>query len=172
MKKHTDLLVSYSWGRFSQVRHEVMAILAEFGDHAAIVDRTAVFGIAVVRTCLNNRAVIKQCRALWQASGSRRFQFAIKWVPVDYWCATDLDAIKQLIDTRFKAQIKPTQTWGMVVKKRRYQQQHTMDIVRYLAQDIDRKVNLNAPDWIVWVDILGRQTAMALLKSDEIFSTG
>ena len=172
MKNHTDLLVSYSWGRFPRVRNEIIAILAQFGDPAPVVDRTAVFGIAFVRTALNNRAVIRQCQTLWQEAGSRCFQFAIKWVPVDYWCETDLDAIKQLIDSKLKNQIKANQTWGMVVKRRRYQKHHTSDIVRYLAQDIDRKVNLNEPDWIVWIDIIGKQTAIALLTSDDIFSIG
>ena len=172
MKNHTDLLVSYSWGRFHRVRKEIIDILAQFGDPSAMVDRTSVFGIAFVRTSLDNRTVIKQCQALWQESGSRRIQFAIKWVPVDYWCETDLDAIKQVIDTKVKDQIKPNQTWGMVVKRRRYQKHHTIDIARYLAQDIDRKVNLNAPDWIVWVDIIGKETAIALLKSDDTFSIG
>jgi tRNA acetyltransferase TAN1 len=172
MKSHTDLLVSYSWGGFRNVRNEIIATLAHFGDPAPTVDRTSVFGIALVRTSLNNRAVIKQCRALWQEYGSRRFQFAIKWVPVDYWCETDLDAIKEVIDTKLKDRIKANQTWGMVVKRRRYQKHHTIDVVRYLAEDIDRKVDLNEPDWIVWVDIIGKATAIALLKRDETFSSG
>ena len=170
VKNNTDLLVSYSWGCFHWARAEIMKILKQLGDPAPLVERTAVSGIAMVRTCLNNRTVIKHCKAIWQTPGSHDLQFAIKWVPVDYWCKTDLDAMKQVIDTSVKGQIKPDQTWRMVVKRRRYQKHHTIDIVRHLAQDVDRVVNLNEPDWIIWVDIIGRETAIALLKGDEVFS--
>lgn len=167
-----DLLISYPWGRLHQARTEIIQILKQFGDPDPVVERTSVAGIALVHTCLDNRALIRQCKALWQESGTDRFQFAIKWVPVDYWCETDLDAMKQLIDTELKDRIAPNQTWGMVVKKRRYQKHHSIDIVRHLAQDVDRQVNLNEPDWIIWVDIIGKQTAIALLKRGEIFSAG
>lgn len=171
-KNNRDLLVSYSWGRLHLARTEIIQALKQFGDPDPSVERTSVSGIALVHTCLNNRTVIKQCKTLWQEPGARGFQFAIKWVPVDYWCKTDLDAMKQVIDTKVKDQIKTNQTWGMVVKKRRYQKHHSLDIVRHLAQDVDREVNLNEPDWIIWVDIIGKETAIALLKRNEIFSVG
>ena len=170
IKNHTDLLVSYSWGCFARARAEIRQILKQLGDPGPLVERTAVAGIALVRTCLDNRSVIRHCKELWQTPGSHQLEFAIKWVPVDYWCRTDLDAIKQVIDTQLKGRINPDQTWGMAVKRRRYQEHHTIDIVRHLARDVDRVVNLNEPDWIIWVDILGRDTAIALIKRDEVFS--
>ena len=38
--------------------------------------------------------------------------------------------------------------------------------------DMNRKVDLDHPDWIVWVDVVGRQTAISLLRPEEIFSLG
>lgn len=172
LKNNTDLFVSYSWGRFHQARTEIIQILNQFGDPGPTVERTSVAGIALVHTCLNNREVIKQCKTLRQEPGAYNFQFAIKWVPIDYWCKTDLNAMKQVIDSKLIDQIKPNQTWGMVVKKRRYQKHHSIEIVHHLAQDVDREVNLNEPDWIIWVDIIGKKTAIALLKKDEVFSVG
>ena len=58
----------------------------------------------------------------------------------------------------------------MQVNKRRWQAYHTIDIVTALAANIDRKVNLSHPDKIVWVDVIGNETAISVLKSDEIFS--
>ncbi len=126
-------------------------------------------GIAVAHTSLDNRQVIRQCRELLQ-QGKSHFDFAVKWVPVDYWCWTDLDTIKQLIDEKVLPRIQPEETWAMQVNKRRWQTYHTIDIVTALAADIDRKVNLSHPDKIVWIDIIGNDTAVSVLKSDEIFS--
>jgi tRNA(Ser,Leu) C12 N-acetylase TAN1 len=75
-----------------------------------------------------------------------------------------------VIDNKIKARIEKNQTWGMQVHKRRWQQYHTIEITEFLAADINRKVDLNHPDRIVWVDIIGRETAISLLKPQDIFS--
>lgn len=167
-----DLLVSHCWGRFHQTRTEVIQILNQMGDPDPVVKRTTVLGIALVHSSLDNRAVIRQCKTLRQERGPDCFRFAIKWIPIDYWCITDLDAMKRVIDRHVADYVKPDQTWGMVVKKHRFQQHHCIDIIRHLARDMQRRVNLNEPDWLVRVDILGRETAIAFLKPDEIFSIG
>ena len=167
-----DLLVSYNWGNFARARSEIISVLNRFGDPLPRVGKTIVIGIAVVNTCLDNREVIGRCRALWADEPVHSFEFAIKWVPVDYWCVTKLDAIKGVIDERIVPQIEHDQTWGMKVYKRRWQQYHTIEIIEFLAAGIERKVDLDHPDWIVWVDVVGRETAVSLLKAREIFSIG
>ncbi len=167
-----DILVSYSWSHFYLAKPEILHILQQFGDPAPLVEKTSVMGIAVVHTGLDNREVIKRCRALWKSQPRTSFEFAIKWVPVDYWCDTELTAMKQVIDNNIKQGIAAHQTWGMKVHKRRWQRYHTIEIIEYLAADIERKVDLDHPDWIVWVDIIGRQTAVSLLKPGDIFSLG
>ncbi len=165
-----DLLVSYSWNHFYRARPEAIRILKRFGDASPWIDKTDVMGIAVAHTCLDNREVIKRCRTLWRSEPQDSFEFAIKWVPVDYWCKTGLDAIKQVIDSHIVDRIAGNQTWGMKVYKRRWQQYHTIEIVEYLAADIRQKVDLGNPDWILWVDVIGSKTAISLLKPDETFS--
>lgn len=168
---HTDLLVSYAWGCFGRAKQEVLRILQGCGAVEPRVRKSDVMGIAIVRSGLDNRAVIRHCHALWRERPDA-FAFAIKWVPVDHWCTTDLEAIKAVIDQVLAPQIGPHQTWGMKVYKRRWQQYHTRGIVDVLAAGIDRKVDLDHPDWLLWVDILGRETALALLRPDEVFSLG
>ena len=58
----------------------------------------------------------------------------------------------------------------MKVKKRRWQRYHTAEVIAYLAPSIDRKVDLNNPDKIVWIDVIGRNTAIAVLNPQDIFS--
>jgi tRNA(Ser,Leu) C12 N-acetylase TAN1 len=164
-----DLLVSYSWGQFYRAKPEILRLLHRFGDSAPMVEKTAVMGIAVVHTCLDNRAVIRRCRELLQAEPNA-FESAIKWVPADHWCDTELDAIKQTIVQHVTDRIASDESWAMKVHKRRWQAYHTDEIVRYLATAIERTVKLDRPDWVVWVDIVGRTTAVSLLRPDDIFS--
>ena len=165
-----DLLVSYSWGDFYRAKPEIIRLLQRFGDPGPVVEKTDVMGIAVAHTCLDNREVIKSCRALWQNDPLDAFEFALKWVPVDSWCETDLAAMKQVIDGNIRERIAQSQTWGMKVHKRRWQRFHTSEIVAYLAADIDRKVDLGHPDRILWIDVVGRHTAISLLEPADIFS--
>jgi tRNA(Ser,Leu) C12 N-acetylase TAN1 len=45
-------------------------------------------------------------------------------------------------------------------------------IVEALAAGIDRKVDLDHPDRIVRIDVVGPRTAISVLRPDEVFSTG
>jgi tRNA(Ser,Leu) C12 N-acetylase TAN1 len=151
------------------MQHEARRILRHLGDKHPHIEWSSVEGIAVAHTTLDNRAVIRQCRQLLH-DGEEKFEHAVKWLPVDYWCETELDAIKQVIEQQVVARIDPRERWGMVVKKRRWQRYHTAEIIAYLAPAIDRPVDLAHPDKLVWIDVLGRQTAIAVLKPGEIFS--
>lgn len=164
-----DLLISYSWGRFYPTRDEVVRILRRMGDEHPTVRSTHVDGIAVAHTALDNREVIRRCRDLLERA-EEFFEFAVKWVPVDYWCNTDLDAMKQVIEKQACARIQPDESWAMRAHKRRWQTYHTADIVEHLAAGIDHKVDLKYPDKILWVDVLGRRTAISVLESSDIFS--
>ena len=156
-------------GRFYLARREALHALKALGDPHATMQWTFVMGIAIAHTSLDFRHVIHQCRELFHHE-KIRFDFAVKWVPVDYWCWTDLDTIKQLIDVKVLPRIQPEETWAMQVNKRRWQIYHTIDIITALAADISRKVNLSQPDKIVWIDVIGNETAVSVLKPDEIFS--
>jgi len=163
-----DLLVSYPWRRFGPARREILRILKRLGDEHARVERTDVDGVALVHTNLDGREVVRRCRELFQTAPT--FEFAIKWVPVDYWCDTDLDAMKKLIEEKIRGQIDANETWGMKVEKRGWQKYHAVDIIARLAEAIDRRVNLDRPDKLVRVDVVGRQTAISVLRPGEIFS--
>jgi tRNA(Ser,Leu) C12 N-acetylase TAN1 len=163
-----DLLVSYDCGRYGRARREILDVLHRLGDERAQVERSSVEGIALAHTALDAREVTRGCRSL--ADQGYTFRFAIKWTPVDYWCETDLDTIRKLLADKVRDRIAAGETWGMRVAKRRWESQHSRDIVVSLARAIDRKVALAHPDKLVRVDVLGGKTAVSVLHPDEIFS--
>jgi tRNA(Ser,Leu) C12 N-acetylase TAN1 len=166
----TDLLVSYSWRSYGPARDEVMRVLERLGDSHPVIAKSGVPGIAVVHTALDAREVVRRCQEI--AASERAFRFAIKWVPVDCWAQTDLDAIKKVIDEDLVPRIGPGEAFAMRVEKRRWERYHTAEIVAHLTAGIDRPVNLRQPDRIIRLDVLGERTALSLLAPDEIFSAG
>jgi tRNA(Ser,Leu) C12 N-acetylase TAN1 len=163
-----DLLVSYQRGRYGRAKREILHVLQRLGDEHPMIDRTAVDGIACVRTALDGRFVVRGCRELLEKGFA--FEDAIKWVPVDYWCEADLHAMHRLLADTVRAQIAPTETWGLKIAKRRWQRYHTSDIITQLAGAIDRKVDLDHPDKLVRVDVVGNEVGISILRPGEVFS--
>lgn len=166
----TDLLVSYPGRHFHSTKREILRILYRIDAPEAWVSQTGVWGIAFVRTGVDAREVLTRCVALWQSEPFTAFHLALKWVPVDYWCETDLEAIREVIDSEIKSRIRAHETWAMRVHRRRWQKYSTEEIIAHLTEHVTGKVNLSHPDWIIWVDVVGRQTAVSLLRPGEIFS--
>lgn len=163
-----DLLVSHACGRFGRAKREILTVLRRLGDDQAQVRRSGVDGIALVHTALDGREVVRQCRELQNKNFA--FEFAIKWVPVDYWCESDLGAIRTLLEAKVRDQIGARETWGMQVAKRRWEQYHTVDIIANLAPAIAGKVDLRHPDKLVRIDMIGQQTAVSVLQAADVFS--
>ena len=170
LQPDANLLVSYSRGHYGRARREIVRILQRFGDPQPGVAQSGVPGLCVVHTSLDNRQVVARCAELGRAE-PQAFGFTMKWVPVDYWCERDLEAIRRLIEERLAPRIGERETWALQVEKRGWAQHRTADIVRHLAEAVERKVRLKAPDKLVRIDVLGRVVAASLLRPGEVFST-
>jgi 2-dehydropantoate 2-reductase len=164
-----DLLVSYPRSLYGPARREIERLLARFGDRTPGVEKSGIPGICVVHSRLDPRQVVAQCAALC-GSEPAAFRFTLKWVPVDYWCEKNLDAMQALLAERVAPRIAPHETWAMQVEKRGWAEYHTAQIIERLAEAIDRRVSLKAPDKLVRLDILARAVAVSVLRPGEVFS--
>jgi tRNA(Ser,Leu) C12 N-acetylase TAN1 len=164
-----DLLVSHPRGFYGPARQEITRILRLFGDPQPYVEKSGIPGVTVVQTSLDNRHVVARCEELHHER-PESFRFAIKWVPVDYWCDKDLEAAKRLIEEQVAPCISAQETWAMEVEKRGWEKYHTAEIIQHLAEAIKRKVRLKTPDKLVRIDVLGSTVAISVLRPGEIFS--
>jgi len=164
-----NLLVSCFLGAYKGTVEEIVRLLRAFGDGEPLVRRTLAEGIVGVKTCLDPRMVVSELRRLFYEDPAA-FQYTLKWVPVDLWTHSDLESMKEAV-TELGKKIGAEETWRMTVEKRRYTQHRKIEIIRELAEFIDKKVNLEKSDKILRVDILGKYVGMSLLKPQETFST-
>ena len=163
-----NLLISHKWREGFQAKQEIKTLLEKFGDSNPIVEKTTAKGILGVKTSINNREVIAKVRELFKQN-PLEINFTLKWVPVDHWCDSDINQMKDIIE-RIKSDIHPGETWGMDVEKRRFTEMHTQEIIDQLAPLITEKVNLENPNKILRIDILAKRTVITILKPEEIFS--
>jgi len=163
-----NLLVSRSRGGYRRARREILVILKALGDEKPTVSRTLVRGLIGVKTRLVPRDVVRGLRTL-QGTKPLLVQYTCKWLPIDAWGSSDVEAMKDAIH-RLRDRIESTETWRMTLEKRRYPDHQQLELIRILAEPIAAKVDLVHPDKILRVDILGPQAAMSVLTPDDIFS--
>ena len=147
---------------------EIARILAQNGDKQARIRMTLARGIIGVNTSLNARLVVRLLPAILKNDPSA-IQCAFKWVPIDLWTSSDLEAIKAGV-TGLKNSVEPNETWRMTVEMRRYTALHKIEIIREIAEIFDQKVILENPDKNVRIEILGNQAGISVLRPQEEFS--
>jgi len=163
-----NLLVSCSWGMYGAARAEILNVLKTLGDERPVMRRTIARGIMGVKTSLEPRRVVQELRKLF-ARDPLVFQHTLKWVPVDLWTYSDMESMKEAV-LKLRDRIHSGEKWRMTVEKRRYALHHKIDIIKELAELIDARVDLENPDKILRVDIIGEYAGLSVLAPMEIFS--
>jgi tRNA acetyltransferase TAN1 len=163
-----NLLVSCSWSAYREARREIVYILERLGDEGPVVRRTIAQGIIGVRTRLDPREVVRGLRRLFDEDPFV-LQYTFKWVPVDLWTLSDIESMKEGV-RKLRNRIRAGEKWRMTVEKRRYNLYHKIEIIRELADLIDEKVDLENPEKILRVDIIGRYAGITVAKPEDIFS--
>jgi len=163
-----NLLVSCSWGDYREAKKEIIQILKRLNDDEPFVKSTIAQGIVGVRTRLDPREVINGLRRLFKAD-PLILQHTLKWVPIDLWTRSDMNSMKEGV-VELRNGIYAGEKWRMTVEKRRYTRHHRIEIIRELADLIDEKVDLENPDKILLIEILGGYAGISVLKPQEIFS--
>ena len=163
-----NLLVSFSSVNFWKAREEIEGILERLGDDRPLIEMTIARGILGVKTSLVPRQVVRRLRELFEED-PLTFQYTVKWVPIDAWASSDMDSMKRVV-MELKGGIGKGEKWRMTVEKRRYTKLHSIEIIRELAELIDEKVDLENPDKILRIDIIGRYAGISILKPNNVFS--
>jgi len=163
-----NLLVSCSWGMYGDAKEEIVHTLRKLGDEEPIVKPTFAEGIIGVKTRLDSREVIRELRKLFNED-PLVFQYTLKWVPIDLWTYSDMDSMKKGV-TELKNKIQVGEKWRMTVEKRRYTKHHRIEIIKEIAELIDEKVDLEKPDKILRIDIIGKFAGISVLTLDDVFS--
>jgi len=153
---------------YGDAKEEITRTLKMLGDEEPIVKPTFAEGIIGVKTRLDSREVIHELLKLFNED-PLVFQYTLKWVPIDLWVYSDMDSMKKGV-TELKNRIRAGEKWRMTVEKRRYTKHHRIEIIEEIAELIDEKVDLENPDKILRIDIIGKFAGISVLAPDEVFS--
>ena len=113
----------------------------------------------------------KTVKSLGKLKGKKgMFEHTFHWVPIEKWTATSLKSI-QLHVKKLQKGIKKSDKWKLDLHKRHFDGIHSTELIMRLTEVVDKpKVDLENPQKIIEVQIIGNKTGLALLNKDEILS--
>jgi tRNA acetyltransferase TAN1 len=147
---------------------ELKDLFYEFEDLSVICNKTNIDGL-IVGSCLKNpidfvlflRNKIKDVP--WE------IRYLLRFLPVEKVVLSDITKIKEISQVLMN-KIPSNTTFKIIIEKR-----HTnikkVDIINEIAPLISAKVDLDNPLWVLLIEILGKYTGVAVLKSDVLFSS-
>ncbi len=163
-----NLLATTARGNERQMIYEILYLLKEtLGDQTAVAGKTGVRGLIVAKTALNPCDVIEKFKAILHER-PYEFRYALRIIPIEKVVPTDLEAIGQTAD-EMAGQIADKESFRVTVEKR-FTTLHSSDIVEAVATRIQRHVNLDKPDKVLLVEVIGKFTGISLVKPDLILS--
>jgi len=163
-----NLLVSTSRGNERQMCSELSYLLKELvGDPAPVVAKTGIRGLVAAKTSLDPCEVIEKFRSILQ-DRPYEFRYALRIIPIERVLATNLDEIRK-VAIELAAKIAQNETFRVTIEKR-FTSLHSRDFIEAAANNIERKADLDNPDKVLLIEVLGGITGMSLIKPSSIIS--
>ncbi|MBI3051609.1 THUMP domain-containing protein [Candidatus Woesearchaeota archaeon] len=159
-----NMLVTYDPNHKGTAEAEIKEAFGRIGERYELMD-TPVEGLFKLKT-QDARRVAKKLSDL-----SRREHQVLstthKYIPIDLWCKSDLPAMQKAVKA-LVPNIGQNERWKMGLNKRHWDKMHLTELIIKLTDVIDRpKVDLEKPEKIVQVEIIGEESGIALLRPDE-----
>ena len=163
-----NLLVTHDPNRAGSSKEEVEKALKAIKQKAKFL-KSDVEGVFKLRVS-NPKKLVKSLGKLKNKKGM--FEHSFHWVPIEKWINTNIKAMQKEIKKMQKG-IKKTEKWKMDLHKRHFDQMHSTELIMKLTEVVDKpKVDLDNPQKIIEVQIIGKKTGLALLNKDEMLTVG
>jgi tRNA acetyltransferase TAN1 len=96
------------------------------------------------------------------------FRYALRIVPIERVVPTELEEIKRVTE-ELAGRIGEHESFRVTVEKR-FTALHSKEIIEAAASGIKRKADMNNPDCILQIEVLGALTGISLLKPSDVIS--
>jgi tRNA acetyltransferase TAN1 len=162
-----NLLVATSRGNEREACSEIWYLLRELGDGEPKTDRTDAIGLVIARTSMNPINVVRELsRKLVESPW--KFRYILKVSPLERLVSSDLSEIEKCV-TSMADGIAEKESFRITVKKR-HTKLSSKEVVETIAKKIDRRVDLENPDKVVLIEILGELTGVSVIKPSDVLS--
>jgi len=165
--KDFNLIVSCARGLETDACSEIWFLLGEIGDRESIVEKTEISGLIVAKTSLDPFKAVQKLREMLKKAPAE-FRYTLKVIPIEIVVPTRLDLIEQAA-AELSTKIGEKESFRVTVEKR-HTELSTRDIIEAAAKRVNRKVNLERPDKILLIEVMGGVTGISVIKPQDILS--
>jgi tRNA(Ser,Leu) C12 N-acetylase TAN1 len=160
-----NLLVTFDPSHTGTAELELKSVLKQVGEVPKIVE-TGINGLYKVAVKDARVATSKITRLV--AANPLIFVSTRHYIPIDNWVKAELPQMKEAIK-KACANIRPKEKWKMHLNKRHWDKMESMPLILRLTEIVETgKVDLDRPDKIIQMEIIGSEAGIALLKPSDI----
>jgi len=162
-----NLIVTCSRNFEEETKNEIKNILDKLGDKTPEVTITDLSGILTVKTSIGLDSIIRKIKQIlddepWSV------RYSLRIIPIQGISTTNIDAIVSEMK-KLTSIIQEHESFKIVVEKRN-SDISSKEIISEIAKDLQNKVSMENPDWILLVEILGEKSGVSVVKEDSIIS--
>ncbi|MEJ2249825.1 MAG: THUMP domain-containing protein [Candidatus Lokiarchaeota archaeon] len=96
------------------------------------------------------------------------FQYALKIVPIQYVCETKPSTIAEMIKNTFKEHLLENETFRIKLNRRSNDLIERKSFIEKCARPIKSPVDLENPDKIIRIEVLGNVTGISYLRKEDV----
>jgi tRNA acetyltransferase TAN1 len=141
--------------------------LRAIGDAEPIVNKTRISGIIQAATELDPVQAIHLMREHMQID-QYRYDKLFRILPILKWVETGIEAIVDEVINQ-KGKVGEDDKFGVVLEKRRTDLGR-LEVIEPVADVFDNEVDLDNPDWVVLIEIMGKKTGVSIIKPRDMFN--
>ena len=141
--------------------------LRAVGDPEPRVNRSRVKGLILARTTMDPVEAIRRLRE-HMAAEPGRYTSLYRVLPVQAWTTSTPDSIVGAL-TPMRGRVGPNESFRVTLEKRRTQL-GSVEIIEPVAELFDRRVDLERPDWVVLVEVLGGDAGVSVIRPRDVLN--
>lgn len=165
LKGQANMIVTFDPNHRGTAELELREVLKQAGEKPQI-GQTEVEGLFKVAVSDARKAAAK-IRNLC-SSNPNLFSVTHHFTPIDNWCQAEVAAMQKVIKA-VSAGIGQSEKWKMGLNKRHWDKLEGAQLIIKLTDVVERKnVDLDHPQKIVQVEIIGKEAGIALLTPQDI----
>lgn len=167
MAKEGNLLVTFEPTHQDSALKEISALLKEVKEEADILKAEGGVAELIVKDAKKS---VRELAKLF-SKNIDKFAYTSHWIPVDEWCKNATEDMQKSIKGLAK-DIKQNEKWKMDLKVRKVKEKpDEIKLVMKLTEVVDKpNVDLQNPDKIIKVEVIGNKAGLALLGKDELLN--
>jgi tRNA acetyltransferase TAN1 len=137
------------------------------GDKYPIISGLKYPGLITALTNIDSKEVIYKIKKIIE-NDPNFFQFVLKVIPIDYVCETNTKTIKEFVDKYYRNYINEDQSFRIDLIRRKNELVERDTVIESVAKIVNNKVNLDNPDKIIRLEVLGNVTGVSFLDPGDL----